>query len=224
MSPLAFFEAKKDDPAASLKILSTRLDARYKPALEGWDAKIEYWTDPHDWLDCWWYHHQDPKKKWKPELALKIDFHPGNLIAQGDFGGTHYIVHVRGKNFARNTGKPMPIAEVCKVLATPESLRDHLVAAYTDQLKNIDDDTRADRGIVVEAAFLDPAIAPPVKGVPVASARSLTDDERKRLLKTASEQLNRQIAAVKNDFQALHAATRKAFPIRECLMEKKKDG
>ena len=108
--------------------------------------------------------------------------------------------------------------DIVKLLESPESLRDQLLARQEQLLTRVKAELSAGRGI--ENALRMDRSPPPANAPPdySRSSRQLTSDERAAILATAMTELEAQSATIRRDFHALHASVALAFPLRDCLL------
>lgn len=109
--------------------------------------------------------------------------------------------------------------EVLRLLASPEALRDQLLADQEGLLKELRATIPLNGG-VHSARVERPVLPGKQPEPPMLSNRPLSDPEKAEVLKVAEREIGDRIATVKDHYKELHAAARKAFPLRECLLAK----
>jgi hypothetical protein len=221
----AYFVDEKD-PDHLRKIIGMTLHSRWKPADFGWNAHVDYTSfnarpDPattghNEYLHIHWHFQPSAKHKTWPAAVELHRYGHAALALPLTSGGTNYMIIVHTKTAPWKPRVPDP--EVLRLLASPETLRDQLLADHEELRKAVRATIASGGGIY--SAFYDRPVLPGQKPeAPVHSTRPLSDADKEEILKQAEANIGARIASVKGHFKELHAAARKAFPIRECLIE-----
>ncbi len=222
----AAYVLDREDPDQRRKIIGLTLHSRWKPADFGWNAYVDYTTyngkpDPatHSYDEYfhirWHFHPAARQKTWPVAVELHLGGHAA-FTTQLTSGGTSYIILVHTKTAPWRPRAPDE--EVLRLLASPESLRDQLLADHRELLKAVRA-TIATGGGIYSAHYDYPAPPGRRPAAPVPSTRPLSDADKKAIIQQAEQEIGAKIATVTHHFRELHLAARKAFPLRECLRE-----
>lgn len=224
----AFFFRDEKDPDHLRKIIGLTLHTRWKPADTGWTAYITYRTyngkpDPattakDEYFNLRWHYHPLPTDKTVP-AGMELNLHGHAWYATAfRSGDTLYLVGIPTK--ATVIEPRIPDKEVMRILASPESLRDQLLADHESLLKTTREVMKAGDSFY-SARVERPAVPGKQPGAPELSSRPLTDADREKLIKQAEQEIGAKITSIKTHYKDLFAAARKAFPIGEVLIEAK---
>lgn len=221
------------------EIVGVRLNARWKPAGEGWAATLRYRT----------FQGGDYPRSGKPDEDFRISFlrypppdsdgllnfaetrieysRTGGAWYTADriFGGSNgqpptmyeFVVNTTDAHDEARLPREVPDQDVRRMMATPEALRDFGLAAYTALAKKIDEDIPSGKALrrMQLARNLHHGESPDA----LHSDRPLSPEELDEVHQTARAAIDLKIRLLREDYQEMHAALLRAFPLLECVPE-----
>lgn len=227
----AYFD--KDRPAKGPPLfVGLRLEALYKPAGQGWGARIDYRTfdgvpaprpgAADESFGCYLLHYHTLGQEAPPCSGFEVygrgcatysewfHFGKGPEVRYQFTASVHPAI-----NDAARLRKVVPDAGVRSLFASSEVFRDDLVTAFTKLLEEVEKKVKSDvplHGVSHKPLRPnEPRVQPP--------PHRLTPEEQKEVLEAARKDVTARIDTVREQHQLMYAAAQKAFPLRDCLPE-----
>lgn len=223
----AFFDPK--EPAT---VKGIGLSARWKPGRAGWAATLRYVSNQgrgagargREEFNFSFTPFEDKGMARVDPVTTNAFGERRTRRARMDFsyrGGWFSDIHLIGDTlYSFSVSAPAPAvgqldAEVLRILASPESMRDFAAAQQETLVKRLKEDIPSGRALTrAEMANRVPSR----RGEDARSTRKLTAEEKQLVLDDALVGVQWQLDCIRRDYKEMYAVLEHTFPIRECLL------
>lgn len=233
----AVFDADAEEPSKQKEIVGLRVYAKWKPAGAGWAAILTYETyqgqnyprsgRPQEKFDVRFEFYRGGVDKKLPRATI-LGINRDGAASWSDsysFGGeegkpkTIYEFTVSTFDSKRQGDKQqvVPDADVRRILASAEDMRDFGLASLDALLQKIETDIPLGRAFGQRPPQFARALKFREKSSALDSDRKLTEEEQQQILNEARREVQGRIETLRDNYQEMYAALMKAFDLKACL-------